>query len=782
MAVTMAMCPDETLALLENTYLGLMEGAESYTILGNRLTVSGPDGEIVFAANRQPLLGTYWKLISLGDATEPQPPIESSEFTATFSRLPTLPTGTVIGTTGCNTYNATFAANQNRIKINLPSTTQNEDCPWGTGNYAVEQQYFLGLNSATRYRIIGDILQILYGESPNLQVLNYVASTPPVVAPIEPEPALDLTPLNNTFWYLTSMGRRPVLAETEVTAQFAVNADGITASLSGSGGCNDYSTDIGPNFDVGRIATTAKACEQPVSDQESAYFAWLQTAYTYSVAGNQLLIPTGLGVLTYSSQAPAQPVVGPTAVIRAPALGDTGQPVVFDGSASTAGTAPIERYEWKMANRATLTGKTVQYTFDSPGPYEVQLTVIDTAGRVGVAVHTIMINPTVEVTPPTAVIRAPDFGDAGQPVVFDGSASTQGTAAIERYEWDMDDGTRLNGQKVQHAFERPGSYEVLLRVIDVAGQASEDVHTIMINPVVEVTPPTAVIRAPDFGDTGQQLVFDGSASSQGTAAIERYEWNMGDGALLGGPTVQHAYAQPGGFTVQLKVIDVAGRVGETVHNIQINPVVEVTGPTASIQGPGTAMIGEAVTFSAANSQQGTGAIVGFIWQSGDGQDTAQTPDNTFTVSYAQPGVYNPSVTVIDANGMSDSTATQIEIQAPNNDVPLEGTPWALQGTIPETMITIQFGNGTLSGNAGCNTYNAGYSSTRAEGSSNNISVDPITSTQMACPDEIMAQEQSYLASLQTASAYSINGTTLTLTTASGPLIYNAPVAVPLASP
>ncbi len=134
-AVTMSICPDEALAQLESAYLAILESAETYTIQGDRLTVSGPEGEIVFAANRQPLLGTYWKLISLGDAADPQPPVEGSEFTATFSRLPTLPTGTMVGTTGCNTYNTTFAANLNEIKVNLPSTTQNEDCPWGRGQF-----------------------------------------------------------------------------------------------------------------------------------------------------------------------------------------------------------------------------------------------------------------------------------------------------------------------------------------------------------------------------------------------------------------------------------------------------------------------------------------------------------------------------------------------------------------------------------------------------------------------------------------------------------------------
>ena len=112
-------------------------------------------------------------------------------------------------------------------------------------------------------------------------------------------------------------------------------------------------------------------------------------------------------------------------------MGDTGQPIIFDGSGSTAGTAPIVRYEWNMADGTILAGQTVQYTYNTPGPYEVQLKVIDQAGRVGEAVHSIMINPTVEATPPTAVIQAPDFGNTGQAITFDGSASTQGTAAID---------------------------------------------------------------------------------------------------------------------------------------------------------------------------------------------------------------------------------------------------------------------------------------------------------------------------------------------------------------
>jgi heat shock protein HslJ len=295
-AMTMAFCPDEALNRVEQAYMGALEKAESYEILGDQMVLHTQDGEILYAANREPLEGTLWTLISIGPPNEPRPPVEGSHFTAQFSRLPELPSGTVEGTTGCNDWNATYTANLTEIKINLPTKTQNEDCPWGTGNYEVEQQFFLGLNAATEYRIVGNVLQVPYGEGESMQVMNFQATQPPV------EEVLDLTPLDNTTWFLAAMGDQPVLPDSEVAVAFEINADGVTGQISGSGGCNSFNAAIGEGFAIGPIASTRMACEQAVMDQESAFFAWLGTAYHYSQAGDQLLISTGEGVLTFNSQ------------------------------------------------------------------------------------------------------------------------------------------------------------------------------------------------------------------------------------------------------------------------------------------------------------------------------------------------------------------------------------------------------------------------------------------------------------------------------------------------
>jgi PKD repeat protein len=472
---------------------------------------------------------------------------------------------------------------------------------------------------------------------------------------------------------------------------------------------------------------------------------------------------------------PVVEVEPPTAVIDGPTLGETGQRLAFDGSLSQAGTAAITSLEWEMGDGAVLTGATVRYAYDVAGAYNVRLTVTDQAGLSDTATQSVQITPVEEVDPPTAVISGPTLGETGERLSFDGSQSSAGTAAIERYDWDMGDGTALSGAAVKHIYDEPGTYSVSLTVTDKAGLSGTTTHSIQITPAEEVVPPKAVIDGPGLGETGEALSFDGSGSRPGTAAIASYDWDLGDGSTLSGPMAQHAYSAPGSYDVLLEVTDEAGLSGSTAHMVQINPAVQVVPPKAAIDGPQVGAVGEPVTFSAAGSQQGTAAIAGYIWQSGDGNDTGEAPDETFRTIYASPGTYHPVVTVVDANGLSDSASMAIVVNAS-----LEGTSWILAGTNPGTSITLEFANGTLTGFAGCNSYDAAYTSSKAGGGSNVISVGPISVTGRLCSEEIMGQEQAYLASLQTASSYTIDGTSLTLATADGALTYGAVTAAPAA--
>ncbi len=709
MAMTMMACPDEALSGLEQAYLAALETAESYEIFGDQLVVRTQNGDIQYAADRQPLEGTLWQLISLGDATNPQPPIEGSDFTALFNRPPTLPSGSVVGGTGCNDYNATFTANLTELKVNLPAKTKNEECPWGN-NFEVEQQFFLGLNAATSYRILGNILQIPYGEGDDMKVLNFVATQPPVE-----EGALDLTPLNGTFWYLSAIGDNPILSGSEITADFVIDEGGTTGTISGAGGCNGYSGPIAENLVIGPLATTAKACETAVMDQEGGYFDWLSKAYAFDRAGDQLLISTANGVLTYNST----PVLDQAHELQ----NKTWYMVTIELFDAVAGSAPTAFF---APDGVSLNGVTGCNEYN--GAY-----------------------------------------DAVQ-----GNGLTIGELTTTRTACTSD---ALSQQETNFLRLMPTavSYTVNDTTMQILTASGEPIHFTSIAPVV--AEPTAVIVSEELAETGQAISFDGSQSAAGSSPIIRYDWDMGDGTLLNGANVQYSYNTAGTYTVNLTVTDQAGQTNTTTKSVQITAVVEVTPPTAVIEGPAMAFVGEPVTFSAANSQQGTSAIASYQWQSGDSNDTGALPDNSFTTIYSQPGTYYPSVTVADVAGSSDSASMPIIINAT-----LDGTNWILSNLIPGSSISLTFANGTLSGHAGCNTYNAGYTSTLAAGNSNAITIDPITATGMVCTPELASQELAYLGALQTASVYTINGAMLTLTTANGPLIYNAtPVPTPFAT-
>jgi hypothetical protein len=101
---------------------------------------------------------------------------------------------------------------------------------------------------------------------------------------------------------------------------------------------------------------------------------------------------------------------------------------------------------------------------------------------------------------------------------------------------------------------------------------------------------------------------------------------------------------------------------------------------------------------------------------------------------------------------------------------LEGTTWLLDRTIPGSEVTALFDNGQVSGSAGCNTYQATYRSTRAAGR-NTIEFGPLAITRMMCDEPLMEQEGLYLAALESATDYVVEGFALSIEYPGGALLY-----------
>lgn len=111
-------------------------------------------------------------------------------------------------------------------------------------------------------------------------------------------------------------------------------------------------------------------------------------------------------------------------------------------------------------------------------------------------------------------------------------------------------------------------------------------------------------------------------------------------------------------------------------------------------------------------------------------------------------------------------AVALIVIAFNTTGDLEGRTWVAQeltveGTLvplePNTVVTATFEDGSVTGIASCNNYFGSY-----EVDGDAIAFGPLGTTLMACIPEIFAQEQAYLAALDAADRFSVNGSTMTL--------------------
>ena len=95
--------------------------------------------------------------------------------------------------------------------------------------------------------------------------------------------------LLGTEWLLEDLGGAGVLEGVQATLAFPE-----AGRVAGSGSCNRFtgSATIGPDsaFSVGQLASTRRACEPAVMDQETIYLGALESAERIALEGPYLLV------------------------------------------------------------------------------------------------------------------------------------------------------------------------------------------------------------------------------------------------------------------------------------------------------------------------------------------------------------------------------------------------------------------------------------------------------------------------------------------------------------
>ena len=342
-------------------------------------------------------------------------------------------------------------------------------------------------------------------------------------------------------------------------------------------------------------------------------------------------------------------------IVKRPPTADAGTDVTvapgtlvrFDGGGSAPGDRPIAGYEWDFQDGGPAEGKEPTHAFARPGTYVATLTVHDDQPGTCDSSADQMI---VKVNAAPVAIPGPErYVAAGEAVTLDGSRSYDVDGTVTEWVWDLGDGTRAKGPKVEHAYAEPGSYLVRLTVADDAGLANS--QAVGTTRIVVNDPPLAVAGADRTAAIGELLAFDGTGSRDPDGKLVRYAWDFGNGATGAGSKVHYAYDRPGTYQVTLTVTDdSAGPASQASSRL----MVRVNAAPVARAGADQMVTASEVRFDGSSSSDADGTIVRYVWQFGDGA-TGEGPTPAHV--YRKAGTYLVRLTVTDDSDTVRSSAS-----------------------------------------------------------------------------------------------------------------------------
>ncbi|HTS33340.1 MAG TPA: PKD domain-containing protein [Thermoplasmata archaeon] len=241
--------------------------------------------------------------------------------------------------------------------------------------------------------------------------------------------------------------------------------------------------------------------------------------------------------------------VYPAAVMTAVAnrtAADVGQPVLFNCTVS-GGSAPYT-IGWTFGDGDSAVVGVVPHVYQSAGSMVATCSGTDGEGVQLAGAVSLTISPKLDSSASVnSTAAAP-----GTSLAFT-AAGSNGSGAYPWLNWTFGDGSNGAGPAVDHAYSSIGTYTAVVAVTDSNGE------TASAQVVVTVTNISVTLESSPSATVGAALTFT-AVGSGGAGGPYNYTWNLGDGSVAYGASLQHVYHSAGTFTPTLVVRD---RLGAT---------------------------------------------------------------------------------------------------------------------------------------------------------------------------------------------------------------------------
>ena len=258
----------------------------------------------------------------------------------------------------------------------------------------------------------------------------------------------------------------------------------------------------------------------------------------------------------------------PEAVAGAnPTSGPAPLEVSFTGTNSTDDNA-ITSYLWDFQDNEISAAPNPTWTFNTPGTYNVTLTVKDTSNQEDTTTITITVTEPDNEAPVANASATPISGTAPLEVSFSSNGSSDDNG-ITAYSWNFKDGQSSSAANPTHTFNTAGTYQVTLTVTDEDNLSDTDTVTITVSESSNQAPTAVASASTTSGDAPLTVNFSASGSTDDNGIVNYY-WDFSTNDPFSGQNPTRTFDTPGTYLVTLTVTDGGGLTDSDTLTITVN--------------------------------------------------------------------------------------------------------------------------------------------------------------------------------------------------------------------
>ena len=341
----------------------------------------------------------------------------------------------------------------------------------------------------------------------------------------------------------------------------------------------------------------------------------------------------------------------------------------------------IEKWEWNYGDGSDIFSTTSSleknptHIYNSPGTYDVTLTVTDNGLFDGTNKKTAQKTIQIELIgppankPPQAAFTINNNNNFAPLSVDFTDTSIDSDGFITKWLWEFEQNVfrEFNAQTYQkivnYTFTKAGIYTVKLTVTDNNGLT----NTATLDITVNNNPPVSSFSIfPNPITSKETVTFNASSSYDIDGSIVAYNWNFGNGNLQNnGPVrVSQVYNRPGNYVISLEVVDNLGATNLSQNTLTVRnrkPFAVITYSTLIVKAPGS------LSFSGLDSYDEDGNIISYAWVVSNG---ATSSLSTPSFQFFTEGTYSVTLTVTDDFGDTGTTQVIVTVSPADNILPL----------------------------------------------------------------------------------------------------------------